>query len=259
MRKSLLLCALLASVLVLAGCVGPVTAKRAQKIAVETLKEKYGGEFVVKNARSDIDVNESTASMDYELEVYAREKRLTTHVTVSSDGQRVGDDLEELMYADRVENEVRMVPCAASGWVLKKTAPTFHSYVPNQQGSADFEDYKRDAEKVELSVDTVVDGHEITSAEVKAVAASLYDYVDTLQSIGYRVRLFIDCNGLLERIDSIGRDDTFDEKQIEETLRSMGAGTKKEEEPEEQVTQKQKKTSNTKKQTKKQVRKQSKK
>lgn len=256
MRKSLLLCALLASVLVLAGCAGPVTAKRAQKIAVETLKEKYGGEFVVKDARSDIDVNESTASMDYELEVFSREKRLMTHVTVSSDGQRVGDDLEELMYADRVENEVRMVPCAASGWVLKKTAPTFHSYVPGQQGSVDFEDYKRDAEKVELSVDTVVDGYEITSAEVKAVAASLYDYVDALQSIGYRVRLFIDCNGLLERIDSIGRDDTFDEKQIEKTLRSMGAGTKKEEEPaESQEQQTKKQTKKTKSQTKKQSKK----
>ena len=94
-----------------------------------------------------------------------------------------------------MQDEINFVKGEPSGWSIKECSPYFgHNW--NSQKSADFEEYKKDSNKLVLNITVTVDGN-----DTGKTSDTLYDYVNTLHEMGYNIFLNIDGRNSSKRLN----------------------------------------------------------
>ena len=107
-------------VLMATGCIpGEISQRKAKKLVVQNLEEKYGGEFEVRSVESKNVGSGAFKDHIYEMEVYSQELNGTFEVRIFRDGSRINDGYEELKYGKQIEEEINSIQYEENGWTLK--------------------------------------------------------------------------------------------------------------------------------------------
>ena len=164
-----------------------ISKSQAKRIAVSELREKYGGEFEVRSIEK---VNEGVGAFRdhvYRMEVYS---------------EQLDETFSAEILRDKVSAEIGSLHPDENGWKIRELEPDY-SFYKGQQKSRDFEDYKRDSEKLFLRIETDIDD----PGNAKTVE-SLFEYFDNLQKLGYRIAIHMYCGDNHEIISIWEPDET---------------------------------------------------
>ena len=217
-RKVFLLITVL-FVLMVTGCApGEISQWKAKKLVVQNLEEKYGGEFEVRSVeRQELGMSWMKDHI-YAMEVYSKDLDGTFHVEIFRDGSRMNDGYEELKYGKQIEDEINSIEYEEKGWTLRKLTIS-HSNIEDKTPSRNIEDYKRNPKKI--TIDLFID---ITGCEfVEVTAASLFDFLNTLQNAGYRFSVQIKKDGISEILNEMTDAEFVNVEQISNALKKIGA------------------------------------
>ena len=136
-------------VLMATGCIpGEISQRKAKKLVVQNLKEKYGGEFEVRSVeRQELGMSWMKDHI-YAMEVYSKDLDGTFHVEIFRDGSRMNDGYEELKYGKQIEEEIHSIKYEEKGWALSDLG-ICHFNLLDKSVSQNIEEYKRNVEKLE--------------------------------------------------------------------------------------------------------------
>lgn len=117
---------------------------------------------------------------------------------IDIDVRRVSRDIienyEQVLYEKRVLDEIGSVKKDQSGWSVRECSPHFENYW-NAEKSAEFEEYKRDRNKLVLKIAVMVD-----KGDAEKTASTLYDYVNVLHGMGYNISLDVESENGSKRL-----------------------------------------------------------
>lgn len=200
------------------GCgSGEVSKSKAEQIVIQNLEEKYGGYFEVRSVESrNIGVNAFKDHI-YAMGVYSNTLQEEFTVEIFRDGTNMSDNYEEILYNDRVEEEINKVERDENGWTLDSLETSYRDY-NSQQKSSDFEDFKKDKDKLVLR-------GKITIREINndVVAESLYNYIEALQNLGYRISITIHYRDKVEMLTALKRDEAVTLEAVMESISNLEA------------------------------------
>ena len=211
-KKAFLFLMMLTVTLASSGCgMLEINQKRASQIVVTNLEEKYGGDFEVRTVeRKNLGVNAFKDHV-YVMNVYSEELDELFTVQIFRDGTNMSDNYEEHLYKKEIEKEMASIPKCEDGWTTEELEFRYR-YYPNQQKSKDFNDYKRNKDKLVLRISVRIDD---TSDRV---SNTLFEYIDNLQNHGYRIILNVYYGNKREIIKILEYDEMISESSIREAM-----------------------------------------
>jgi hypothetical protein len=205
-------------VLLSVGCVpGEVSQRKAKELVVQNLEEKYGGEFEVRSVEKQELGMSTMKDHIYAMEVYSEDLDNTFHVEIFRDGSRMNDGYEELKYGKQIEDEINSIEYEEKGWTLRKLTIS-HSNIEDKTPSRNIEDYKRNPKKITIDLFIDITGYEF----VEVTAASLFDFLNTLQNAGYRFSVQIKKDGISEILNEMTDAEFVNVEQISNALKKIG-------------------------------------
>ena len=182
-RKAFLLIMLLVTLSSTGCAAGEISQWKAQEIVLQELENKYGEEFEIRSVEKQNIGLSALKDHIYMMDIYSEEIQSTFHVEIFRDGSRIVDDYEEYKYGNQIENEIKSIERNEDGWSLK-TVYARHYNIYKVTASKDIAEYKCDSQKVMVFIEAILVGNNNTGVE-----ASLYDYLEKLQKLGYHISL----------------------------------------------------------------------
>ena len=144
----------------------------------------------------------------YEMEVYSDELCETFTVKIYRNGENMADNYEEYFYRKQVTDEINSV---------LEEEPYF-SYYSNQKRSKDFDDYKRDEDKLVICIDIKIED----DTEEEKISATIFNYINTLQELGYRLAIDMHYKDEIETITVLNYDETVTKADVVGALENLG-------------------------------------
>lgn len=212
--------ALMMSTVMLAatGCEAiEISSQKAEQIVVHNLEEKYGGTFEVRSVEKKNKGVNAFKDHVYEMEVYSDELCETFTVEIYRNGENMADNYEEYFYRKQVTDEINSVLEEEDGWILERVEPSF-SYYSNQKRSKDFDDYKRDEDKLVICIDIKIED----DTEEEKISATIFKYINTLQELGYRLAIDMYYKDEIETITVHNYDETVTKADVVGALENLG-------------------------------------
>ena len=203
-------------VLMATGCIpGEISQRKAKKLVVQNLEEKYGGEFEVRSVeRQELGMSWMKDHI-YAMEVYSKDLDGTFHVEIFRNGSRMNDGYEQLKYGKQIEDEIHSIKYEEKGWALSDLG-ICHFNLLDKSVSQNIEEYKRNVEKLEIVIFVdIFDGND------KSTVDSLFEFLDALQKSGYRFTVELRCNDKIDSIYELSDDEFLKKEQLSQVLKAL--------------------------------------
>ena len=195
------------------GCgSGEVGKSKAEKIVIQNLEEKYGGDFEIRSVESKNLGSDIFRDHIYEMTVFSSAMQEEFTVKIFRDGTNMADNYENLFYEDQVRNELNDISMNEEGWQLV-SFETDYSFYQNQQKSDDFEEYKRAEDKLVIEI-----AIKVNDMDNERLGESIFNYINELQSLGYRISADIQYK---DRVETITVLDHGAAAEIEDVIKAL--------------------------------------
>lgn len=169
------------------GCgISGLSEDAAKKRIVRKLSDKYGEEFEISSIEK-VNVGQEFASFRYVADVQREGEGESFSAGMSVRGDNFYDSYEELLYKDKVEEEIESIP--ADETVFNIDDINYNYDVTYDEKCKDFEEYKKEG-IVQVSIDVTLSGRSVDTS-----VDSLYEYADKINDLGYSFSIAFKYNG----------------------------------------------------------------